>query len=247
MLGSKQRNRSGEQKAGMNERPPSRKRPSTATVDLLSKLQRIALQEENLRTELAARFVSLAGKRANLLAELAAIEREMSGRIDLLGGSPPASIPPADEQKQEAASKQARKKRERVKGDGKAAGTTSVDYAADALVPAGFPDLPERPAVPVSESIQGDVLVCLIDGEKRKMLHRHLMSKYGITPERYREHFGLPDDYPMTAPGYSKSQSRAVSIAITSGRVPHRSRLRETNSLRQEPDSLLRARAEGDV
>lgn len=83
--------------------------------------------------------------------------------------------------------------------------------------------LPVKPAVPISKSILGTELVCLIDGVKRKMLHRHLKTKYGITPEEYRKHFGLPDDYPMTAPGYSSSQSKAVTSAIADGRVPGRS------------------------
>lgn len=86
-----------------------------------------------------------------------------------------------------------------------------------------IPRLPATPVIPVSRSVSKDGIVCLIDGVRRKMLHRHLKTKYGITPEEYRKHFGLPGDYPMTAPGYSASQSKAVTAAIADGRVPGRS------------------------
>lgn len=81
-----------------------------------------------------------------------------------------------------------------------------------------IPGISTTPAVPVSKSIQPDAIVCLIDGVRRKMLHRHLKATYGISPEEYRVHFDLPQDYPMTAPGYSKSQSKAVSKAYIEGR-----------------------------
>lgn len=80
-------------------------------------------------------------------------------------------------------------------------------------------DLPTTPVVPVEDSIQPDGIVCLIDGQKRKMLMRHLKARYNITPEEYRAHFGLPDDYPMTAPGYSASQSKAVRKAVVTGKL----------------------------
>lgn len=57
------------------------------------------------------------------------------------------------------------------------------------------------------DAIKPNEIICLIDGQGRKMLHRHLKSKHGMTPEEYREWFNLPDDYPMTAPGYSKEKS----------------------------------------
>jgi len=82
-----------------------------------------------------------------------------------------------------------------------------------------IPGIPRKPVIPVEYSVLPEAIVCLIDGVKRKMMHRHLKAKYGITPEQYRGHFRLPPDYPMTAPGYSKSQSRAVSKAIDTGRL----------------------------
>jgi predicted transcriptional regulator len=63
------------------------------------------------------------------------------------------------------------------------------------------------PAVPVKKSITKDYLVCLEDGSKHKMLKRHLMSAYGMTPDQYRTKWGLQADYPMVAPSYSKVRS----------------------------------------
>lgn len=69
---------------------------------------------------------------------------------------------------------------------------------------------PERqtPAVPVKKSIQHDYLICLEDGLKFKSLKRHLRSKYDLSPDEYREKWGLPADYPMVAPGYSAQRSK---------------------------------------
>lgn len=63
------------------------------------------------------------------------------------------------------------------------------------------------PAVPVAESITEDFLICLEDGKPFKSLKRHLRSKFDLTPEGYREKWGLPADYPMVAPGYAKERS----------------------------------------
>jgi predicted transcriptional regulator len=63
------------------------------------------------------------------------------------------------------------------------------------------------PAVPVKKSIYPDYLVCLEDGKKLKMLKRHLSTAYGMTPEQYREKWGLAQDYPMVAPSYAKHRS----------------------------------------
>ena len=65
----------------------------------------------------------------------------------------------------------------------------------------------KQPAVPIDESITKDYIVCLDDGRRLKTLRRHLMRKYSLTPEQYRERWGLPDDYPMVAPGYSDLRS----------------------------------------
>jgi predicted transcriptional regulator len=63
------------------------------------------------------------------------------------------------------------------------------------------------PAVPVKKSVLADYIVCLEDGKKLKMLKRHLKTSYDLTPEQYRERWGLPSDYPMVAPNYAKRRS----------------------------------------
>ena len=63
------------------------------------------------------------------------------------------------------------------------------------------------PAVPIKKSITPDYLICLEDGKKLKMLKRHLSTAYDMTPEEYRERWGLPSDYPMVAPNYAKQRS----------------------------------------
>jgi predicted transcriptional regulator len=57
-------------------------------------------------------------------------------------------------------------------------------------------------------SIEDDYLICLEDGMKFKSLKRHLMTHYNMTPEEYREKWGLPSDYPMVAPAYAEARSR---------------------------------------
>jgi len=64
-----------------------------------------------------------------------------------------------------------------------------------------------QPAVPVKKSVFPDYIVCLEDGKKLKMLKRHLQTSYGMTPEQYREKWGLPRDYPMVAPNYAEKRS----------------------------------------
>jgi predicted transcriptional regulator len=64
-----------------------------------------------------------------------------------------------------------------------------------------------QPDVPIKKSIQPDYLVCLEDGKKLKMLKRHLKTGYDMTPNEYRERWGLPKDYPMVAPNYAKRRS----------------------------------------
>ena len=63
------------------------------------------------------------------------------------------------------------------------------------------------PAVPAVKSVFGDYIVCLKCGKKMSMLKRHVMTAYGMTPEQYREHWGLPGTYPMVAPNYAKQRS----------------------------------------
>ena len=66
----------------------------------------------------------------------------------------------------------------------------------------------QKPAVTVKKSIHHDYLICLEDGLKFKSLKRHLRSKYDLSPDEYREKWGLPADYPMVAPGYSAQRSK---------------------------------------
>jgi predicted transcriptional regulator len=63
------------------------------------------------------------------------------------------------------------------------------------------------PAVPIKQSVRPDFIVCLEDGKKLKMLKRHLMTAYKMTPAQYRARWGLPADYPMVAPSYAKVRS----------------------------------------
>jgi predicted transcriptional regulator len=67
---------------------------------------------------------------------------------------------------------------------------------------------PAKPAVSVKKSMTSDYLVCLEDGKKFKSLKRHLRTQYNMTPEQYREKWGLPPDYPMVAPNYAVARSQ---------------------------------------
>jgi len=64
-----------------------------------------------------------------------------------------------------------------------------------------------EPAVPIKKSVTNDYIICLEDGKKLKMLKRHLKTAYNMTPEEYRERWGLPQDYPMVAPSYAAQRS----------------------------------------
>lgn len=76
-----------------------------------------------------------------------------------------------------------------------------------------------EPAVPIRNSIKKDHIVCLEDGKKLKMLKRHLMTHYGMTPDDYRAKWGLPADYPMVAPDYAETR-RILAKKIGLGRAP---------------------------
>src|SRR5271156_5135853 len=73
-------------------------------------------------------------------------------------------------------------------------------------VSAAAPATRPQPAISVKKSIQPDYLVCLEDGKKLKMLKRHLKTAYNMTPEGYRERWGLASDYPMVAPNYARQR-----------------------------------------
>lgn len=86
------------------------------------------------------------------------------------------------------------------------ASTHAALFRIDFIRPGGA--TPQKPAVPVKESIAHDYLVCLNDGQKVRALKRYLQRKYFLTPEQYRMKWGLPDDYPMVAPAYSELRSK---------------------------------------
>ena len=64
-----------------------------------------------------------------------------------------------------------------------------------------------KPAISVKRSVTADYIVCLEDGKKFKSLKRHLRTHYSLSPEQYREKWGLPHDYPMVAPNYAAARS----------------------------------------
>jgi predicted transcriptional regulator len=74
--------------------------------------------------------------------------------------------------------------------------------------PAEAPSEPLKPAVPLKKSITPEYIVCLEDGKKFKSLKRHLRTQYNMTPEQYREKWGLAPDYPMVAPNYAAARSQ---------------------------------------
>ena len=78
------------------------------------------------------------------------------------------------------------------------------------------PEAPLEPAVSIRSSIKPDYIVCLEDGKKLKMLKRHLMTHYQLTPEQYRAKWNLPADYPMVAPNYAE-QRRTLAKKIGLG------------------------------
>jgi predicted transcriptional regulator len=78
------------------------------------------------------------------------------------------------------------------------------------------PEVKLEPKVPIRSSIKPDYLVCLEDGKKLKMLKRHLMTHYNMTPDQYRQRWGLNSDYPMVAPNYAE-QRRTLAKSIGLG------------------------------
>lgn len=82
--------------------------------------------------------------------------------------------------------------------------------------PAPIETVKQEPAVSVRSSIKPDFIVCLEDGKKLKMLKRHLMTHYQMTPEQYRAKWNLPADYPMVAPNYAE-QRRTLAKKIGLG------------------------------
>lgn len=84
-------------------------------------------------------------------------------------------------------------------------------HAALVRVSSGSADAPAEPAKPaisIKKSMTSDYLVCLEDGKRFKSLKRHLRTQYNMSPEQYREKWGLPADYPMVAPNYAVARSQ---------------------------------------
>ena len=91
---------------------------------------------------------------------------------------------------------------------------------ANASASSAAPEKPQ-PAVSIKRSITPDYIVCLEDGKKLKMLKRHLKTSYGLTPDEYRERWGLAADYPMVAPNYAAQRS-ALAKKIGLGTKPRK-------------------------
>ncbi len=88
---------------------------------------------------------------------------------------------------------------------------------------ASTPEARPEPKVSIRSSIKPDYIVCLEDGKKLKMLKRHLMTHYNMTPEQYRQKWGLAPDYPMVAPNYAE-QRRTLAKSIGLGTKRRRTR-----------------------
>ena len=100
-----------------------------------------------------------------------------------------------------------------------------IQAVYDSLTTAGTAEpapAPLTPAVPIRKSVFPDHIVCLEDGQKLKVLKRHLQASHGMTPEQYRQKWGLPADYPMVAPNYANHRSN-LAKQIGLGRKPGRS------------------------
>ncbi len=97
---------------------------------------------------------------------------------------------------------------------------TSVYGALASLGDAAVvPEVLPEPAVSIRSSVKPDFIVCLEDGKKLKMLKRHLMTHYNMTPDQYRTRWNLPADYPMVAPNYAEKR-RELAKKIGLGRKP---------------------------
>jgi predicted transcriptional regulator len=106
----------------------------------------------------------------------------------------------------------------------------AVSRALDALGRKEPEPAKPEPAVPVRRSIRDDHLVCLVCGKPQKTLRRHLSVAHQLTPEAYREQFGLKPGYPMAAPGYSRQRSEMAKRVGLGQRVQAPSRRRQPRS-----------------
>jgi len=92
----------------------------------------------------------------------------------------------------------------------------NIHGALAGLAGRSAPEAKPEPKVPIRSSIRPDYIVCLEDGKRLKMLKRHLMTHYQMTPDQYRQKWGLNSDYPMVAPNYAE-QRRTLAKAIGLG------------------------------
>jgi predicted transcriptional regulator len=100
----------------------------------------------------------------------------------------------------------------------------NVHGALSGISSAGSPPEPKpEPKVSIRSSVKPDYIVCLEDGKKLKMLKRHLMTHYNMTPDQYRQKWGLSGDYPMVAPNYAE-QRRKLAKSIGLGTKRRRTR-----------------------
>ena len=88
-------------------------------------------------------------------------------------------------------------------------GLISKVYSAMARLgsPAAVPVVEQMPAVSIRSSVKPDYIVCLEDGKRLKMLKRYLRTRYDLSPDDYRQRWGLGPDYPMVAPAYAARRS----------------------------------------
>jgi len=88
-----------------------------------------------------------------------------------------------------------------------------------------------NPAVPIKQSVKPDYIVCLEDGKKLKMLKRHLRVSYNLSPDEYRQKWGLKNDYPMVAPKYASQRSElARKIGLGKGAAGRRRGRKESSA-----------------
>ena len=90
-----------------------------------------------------------------------------------------------------------------------------------------------EPAVPIRKSVTAEYIVCLEDGRKLKMLKRHLRTTYDMSPQQYREKWGLPADYPMVAPNYAARRSefaKQIGLGRTAAAATEQPKRQRSNS-----------------
>ena len=92
-----------------------------------------------------------------------------------------------------------------------------------------------EPAVPIRKSVFPDYIVCLEDGAKMKMLKRYIQKRFGLTPVAYRERWGLPADYPMVAPNYTKTRSTLARQFGLGRKAAAEQPVEDTDAVKQEP------------